>query len=118
MTAVTDGDVYVAADSLTEALAAARENDALAEAIARQLEYKTAMRGGTVAKVGRFYPSSKACSACGHVLGDLPLSARKWKCPACGAVHDRDVNAARNILAEGLRILKGQGTAGLAGTAA
>ena len=79
---------------------------------------KRAMRGGAVARVGRFYPSSKACSACGHVLEELPLSARKWKCPVCGAVHDRDVNAARNILVEGLRILKGQGTAGLAGTAA
>lgn len=86
--------------------------------IARQLEYKLAMRGGTVARVGRFYPSSKACSTCGHVLEELPLSARKWKCPACGAVHDRDVNAARNIVREGVRILKERGTAGLAGTAA
>ena len=76
------------------------------------------MRGGTVAKVGRFYPSSKACSACGHVLEELPLSARKWRCPACGAEHDRDVNAAVNILVEGLRVLEEQGTAGLAGTAA
>ena len=92
--------------------------DASFSEIARQLEYKTAMRGGTVAKVGRFYPSSKACSACGHVLEELPLSARKWRCPACGAEHDRDVNAAVNILVEGLRVLEEQGTAGLAGTAA
>ena len=92
--------------------------DASFSEIARQLEYKLAMRGGTVARVGRFYPSSKACSACGHVLEELPLSARKWECPACGAEHDRDVNAAVNILAEGLRVLEGQGTAGLAGTAA
>lgn len=92
--------------------------DASFSEIARQLEYKCARRGGAVARVGRFYPSSKTCSACGHVLEELPLSARKWECPVCGAEHDRDVNAARNILAEGLRILEEQGTAGLAGTAA
>lgn len=92
--------------------------DASFSEIARQLEYKTAMRGGTAIRVGRFYPSSKACSACGHVLEKLPLSARRWECPACGAVHDRDVNAAVNILSEGLRTLEEQGTAGLAGTAA
>ena len=86
--------------------------------IARQLGYKCAMRGGTVVRVGRFYPSSKACSCCGHVMDELPLSVRKWKCPECGAMHDRDVNAARNILAEGMRILNEKGTAGLAGTAA
>ena len=92
--------------------------DASFSEIARQLEYKCAMRGGTVARVGRFYPSSKACSACGHVLEELPLSARNWRCPVCGAEHDRDVNAAVNIAREGVRILKDQGTAGLAGTAA
>lgn len=92
--------------------------DASLSEIARQLEYKCAMRGGAVARVGRFCPSSKACSCCGHVLEDLPLSVRHWKCPECGAEHDRDVNAARNILAEGLRVLEEQGTAGLAGTAA
>lgn len=92
--------------------------DASFSEIARQLEYKCAMRGGAVVKVGRFFPSSKACSACGHVLEELPLSTRRWECPECGTVHDRDVNAARNILAEGARILEEQGTAGLAGTAA
>ena len=92
--------------------------DASFSEIARQLEYKTAMRGGAVVKIGRFFPSSKACSACGYVLEELPLSTRRWVCPECGAEHDRDVNAAVNILAEGLRTLKEQGTAGLAGTAA
>lgn len=92
--------------------------DASFSEIARQLEYKCAMRGGTVTRVGRFYPSSKTCSCCGHVLEDLPLSTRHWRCPVCGAEHDRDVNAAVNILAEGLRSLEEQGTAGLAGTAA
>lgn len=92
--------------------------DASFSEIARQLEYKCAMRGGAVVKVGRFYPSSKTCSSCGHLLEELPLSARKWECPVCGTVHDRDANAARNILAEGTRIVKERGTAGLAGTAA
>ncbi|MGQ9905225.1 MAG: RNA-guided endonuclease InsQ/TnpB family protein, partial [Anaerolineae bacterium] len=63
----------------------------------RQLEYKAAMRGGRVIVVGRFYPSSKTCSTCGHVLKSLPLSMREWTCPACGAIHDRDVNAAINL---------------------
>ena len=92
--------------------------DASFAEVARQLGYKCAMRGGTVVRVGRFYPSSKTCSCCGHVVEELPLSVRRWQCPQCGESHDRDVNAARNILAEGLRILKEKGTAGLAGTAA
>ena len=86
---------------------------------ARLLEYKCAERGRSLVKIGRFYPSSKTCSACGHRLDALPLSVRSWDCPACGAHHDRDVNAARNILTEGKRILSNtEGTAGHAGTAA
>jgi putative transposase len=63
----------------------------------RQLEYKAAMRGGVGVVADRFYASSKTCSACGRKLGDLPLSVRRWACPVCGAVHDRDVNAAINL---------------------
>jgi len=63
----------------------------------RQLEYKTAMRGGRVVVADRFYPSSKTCSACGHRLAALPLAVREWTCPACGVVHDRDLNAAINL---------------------
>ena len=86
---------------------------------ARLLEYKCAGRGRPLVKIGRFYPSSKTCSACGHRLDALPLSVRSWDCPACGAHHDRDVNAARNILTEGKRILSNtEGTAGHAGTVA
>lgn len=86
---------------------------------AQLLEYKCAERGRSLVKIGRFYPSSKTCSACGHRLDALPLSVRSWDCPACGAHHDRDVNAARNILTEGKRILSNtEGTAGHAGTAA
>lgn len=86
---------------------------------AQLLEYKCAERGRSLVKIGRFYPSSKTCSACGHRLDALPLSVRSWDCPACGAHHDRDVNAARNILTEGKRILSNtEGTAGHAGTVA
>ncbi len=63
----------------------------------RQLEYKAAMRGGIVVVADRFYASSKTCSYCGHKLDDLPPSVREWACPACGAIHDRDHNAAVNL---------------------
>ncbi len=63
----------------------------------RQLEYKAAMRGGTVVVADRWFASSKTCSGCGHRLETLSLSVRQWACPACGAVHDRDVNAAVNL---------------------
>lgn len=93
-------------------------SDASMGAALRMLEYKCARNGRAFVKVSRWYPSSKTCSACGHVLDELPLSVREWECPACGARHGRDLNAARNIAAEGLRILRGNGTAGLAGTPA
>ncbi len=63
----------------------------------RQLHYKAAMRGGQVVVAERWFASSKTCSACGHKLESLPLSVRQWKCPECGANHDRDVNAAINL---------------------
>ena len=94
-------------------------SDASFGEFARLLEYKCAERGRTLVKVGRFYPSSKTCSACGHRLDVLPLSVRSWDCPVCGAHHDRDVNAAANILTEGKRVLSNtEGTAGHAGTVA
>ncbi len=68
----------------------------------RQLEYKSKWYGRTLVKIDRFYPSSKTCSACQHVLDSLTLDIREWVCPECGTVHDRDTNAACNILAEGL----------------
>lgn len=66
----------------------------------RLLAEKAEHHGRTFHQVGRFVPSSQMCSACGRVDGPKPLSVRSWECP-CGAVHDRDVNAARNILAVG-----------------
>jgi putative transposase len=67
----------------------------------RQLEYKAARAGTTVVAVDRFYPSSKPCSACGHLLNHLKLSVRHWTCPDCGTRHDRYVIGAKNILAAG-----------------
>ncbi|QUV81195.1 transposase [Chloracidobacterium sp. D] len=80
----------------------------------RQLEYKAARRGGLVVAADRFFASSRTCSACGHQLEVLPLSVRRWRCRACGILHDRDVNAARNLLAYGLAVLNGS-TASSAG---
>ncbi|WP_182545370.1 RNA-guided endonuclease InsQ/TnpB family protein [Halosaccharopolyspora lacisalsi] len=67
----------------------------------RQLEYKTTRVGTTLVVVDRWYPSSKTCSACGHLLSNLKLSVRHWTCPDCRTRHDRDHNAAKNILAAG-----------------
>ncbi|MFE9956641.1 RNA-guided endonuclease InsQ/TnpB family protein [Micromonospora sp. NPDC005299] len=68
----------------------------------RQLEYKCQRYGRTLIVADRWYPSSKTCSSCGHLLSELSLSTRTWTCPACRTRHDRDVNAAKNILAAGL----------------
>jgi len=68
----------------------------------RQLEYKAKWYGRTLIRIDRDVPSSRMCSVCGHVLDELPLSVRAWTCPGCSAHHDRDINAARNILAAGL----------------
>jgi putative transposase len=80
------------------------------------LDYKAALYGRDLQVVSRWLPSTKRCSACGHTLESLPLSERHWTCPACGAEHDRDINAAKNILAAGLAQQHEQRTAGLAGT--
>ncbi len=72
---------------------------------ARMLDYKLERLGKHIVKVDRFYPSSKLCSNCGYKHDALKLSEREWTCPGCGTRHDRDVNAARNLLAEGKRIL-------------
>jgi putative transposase len=71
----------------------------------RQLEYKAGWYGRTYLALDRFYPSSKRCSNCGHVVMNLPLSVREWDCPVCSAHHDRDINAAMNIKIAGQYLL-------------
>jgi putative transposase len=80
-------------------------SDAAWGEVARQLEYKTRWYGRALIKVDRFYASSQTCNACGCKNSEARnLTVREWDCPNCGTHHDRDVNAARNILEERLRI--------------
>jgi putative transposase len=73
--------------------------------LVRQLDYKSDWAGRRLIKIDQWYPSSKTCSCCGHVLQKLALSTRSWTCPVCGEKHDRDTNAAKNIKAVGLTVL-------------
>jgi len=76
-------------------------HDAGWSAFVSMLEYKARLHGRELRRIGRFEPTSQVCSACGVKDGPKPLSVRVWTCAACGTVHDRDVNAARNVLAAG-----------------
>src|SRR6266516_2999196 len=106
---VRDHDVIVIEDLAVKNMV---RNRALAKAISdcgwgefrRQLEYKAATAGRHVIVIDRWHPSSKTCSSCGHLLAELSLSTRTWQCPSCGIRHDRDINAAKNILAAGLAV--------------
>lgn len=69
------------------------------------LNYKCSQQGKVLVQVDRFFPSSKTCSCCLYQIAEMPLEIRSWQCPSCGSKHDRDINAAKNILCEGLRIL-------------
>ncbi len=80
-------------------------HDAGWSAFLGMLEYKAQRYGRTFTQVGRAYPSSQICSGCGYRDGPKPLHVRAWTCERCGTAHDRDVNAARNILDEGRRII-------------
>jgi putative transposase len=88
------------------------KNRKLARAISQQgwyqfltfLKYKATMYGREVIQVDRFYPSSKTCSSCGTIKSSLPLNIRDWTCDACGTTHDRDINAAINLMALGTSV--------------
>ena len=73
------------------------------------LEYKANWNNRQFVKIDRFFPSSKTCSSCGWIKQDLTLSIREWTCESCGEHHNRDVNAAKNILKQGINILSGCG---------
>ncbi|NUW30186.1 IS200/IS605 family element transposase accessory protein TnpB [Nonomuraea sp. SMC257] len=106
---VRDHDVIVIEDLAVKNMV---RNRKLAKAISdsgwgafrRMLEYKAAKNGRHLIVIDRWYPSSKTCSACGHLLAELSLSTRTWQCQSCGTRHDRDINAAKNILAAGLAV--------------
>lgn len=94
----------------TLAVSNIQKNERLAKGIAdaswsefvRQLEYKAQWYGRTLTGIDKWFPSTKRCHVCGHTVARMPLSVREWTCPECGTSHDRDVNAARNVLAAGL----------------
>ena len=96
----------------TLAVSNMQKNHNLAKSIAdaswsefvRQLEYKSLWYGRELVGIDRWYPSSKRCSDCGHTVKKMPLNVREWRCPECGTTHDRDINAARNVLAAGLAV--------------
>jgi transposase len=74
--------------------------------LVRQLRYKAEWYGRTVVAVDRFFASSKTCHTCGWMVAELALEVREWECSDCGKELDCDVNAAQNILVEGLRLLE------------
>ena len=77
-------------------------SDASWSEFVRQLEYKANWYGRELVGIDKWFPSSKRCSDCGYTAPKMPLNVRQWTCPECGSIHDRDVNAARNVLAAGL----------------
>src|SRR5689334_12893722 len=109
---VRDHDVIVLEDLAVTNMV---RNRSLAKSIAdcgwgtfrEMIEYKATRYGRHLIVIDRWYPSSKMCSACGYLLAELSLGTRTWQCPSCGTRHDRDVNAAKNILAAGLAVAGG-----------
>ncbi|AFY99190.1 RNA-guided endonuclease InsQ/TnpB family protein [Calothrix sp. PCC 6303] len=75
------------------------------------LAYKLERKGGKLVEIDRWFPSSKLCSNCFYQVSEMPLEVREWTCPHCGTHHDRDGNAAINIRAEGIRMIKAEGSA-------
>jgi putative transposase len=80
-------------------------SDASFAAVRRMLSYKSDWYGRSFHCINRFYPSSKTCSSCGHKIDTMTLDVHEWICPSCGTLHDRDINAAKNIESKGLQDL-------------
>ena len=112
---INDNQVIVLEDLAVKNM---MKNHKLAQAISdvswgslvSMLKYKAAWYNRNVVQIDRWYPSSKTCSSCFHLIPTMNLSIREWVCPSCGEQHDRDVNAAKNILRQGLNIMSGLGT--------
>jgi putative transposase len=104
---IRDNQAVTAEDLAVKGLARTRMaksvHDAGWSAFTSMLEYKAWLYGREFRRIGRFEPTSQVCSACGVKDGPKPLNIREWTCAACGTVHDRDVNAAKNIAALGRR---------------
>ena len=83
--------------------------DASFGALVNMLKYKAAWHNRRIIEIGRYYPSSKICHCCGHKMDYMGLEIRKWTCPQCNTIHNRDINAAINIMNEGLRIFDSTG---------
>lgn len=109
-TRLVNENQVIAVESL--AVANMKKNHCLAKSISdagwaefvRQLAYKAHWYGRELVGIDRWYPSSKRCADCGYTRVNMPLKVREWSCPQCGSTHDRDINAARNILAAGLAV--------------
>ncbi len=112
---INDNQVIVLEDLAVKNMV---KNHKLAQAISdvswgslvSMLKYKAMWYNRQVIQIDRFYPSSKTCSHCHHLMSSMDLSIREWVCPSCGTHHNRDVNAAKNILRQGLNIMSGLGT--------
>lgn len=112
---INDNQVIVLEDLAVKNMV---KNHKLAQAISdvswgslvSMLKYKAIWYNRQAIQIDRFYPSSKTCSHCHHLMSSMDLSIREWVCPSCGTHHDRDVNAAKNILRQGLNIMSGLGT--------
>ena len=84
-------------------------SDAAWGELVRKLDYKAIWSGKRLVRIDRWYPSTKTCFRCASKIEGLPLSARQWTCPACGAEHDRDLNATLNIKQQGILKLRAEG---------
>lgn len=112
---INDNQVIVLEDLAVKNMV---KNHKLAQAISdvswgtlvSMLKYKAAWHNRQIIQIDRWYPSSKTCNSCFHLMSSMDLSVREWTCPSCGEHHDRDVNAAKNILRQGLNIMSGLGT--------